>query len=1188
MQSLRRLLILCAGVVAGAALAQSPVPKAPPPAVADASKLPVRERERTIYVPYDQLEKVFQDGGKGVFLPYREFLDLWNELTLKRQDDQEKPPTDGVVSRAEYTGHVEGQTLVLDAKISVESFKKGWSTLVLSSSALGGIAEASTGKAVLRPNLGSCDVLLPDKGVYELTLKLMLPIEQTTGKFHTTLALPQAAVSRLVITVPGDGLEFEIKPSAAFTTRPLEGKTELSFFFGGSTAKPELSWGAPQGVTQMTPLLLAETKLESTLGAGSIATTANIDLRILRAPMAEFKLTIPSGQEVLGVSGDNVKAWNVAAAANGRQQLVVTPGKPVKDGYAFKLQLEGAIAALPAEVSVPDLQIEGASYARGNASIYSEPQFDVTPAALDAVVRASTPAEARGSLMAVGSFRVLKQPYKFSLHVEEAKPQVEVTSLTRLDIQREVTSLMAEFSYNVRRVGIFETRIGLPAGLNVSTVTGDQVSEWKVDSTGPAPVLLVKLPQQKTGAFTIKLEGRQLRAQATEDSVVPLFTPQDAARHEGKIGISVHSSLEASTKSPGDLQQEDVNSLPPQAGGRSTPAAEASLAFRYRDAAKPATLSFKSRDAQVSVEVLTLVEAKEQSTRHLWSLVFDVSYAAIDRVIIAVPKAVAGEVRLVDPAVKETHKDFKPEAAQSKFPEAANYAFWEVVLRNEKTGTFQLTLSHEKQGALEAGKTGKVELLQVHVPGAFQETGQVAVLKDNSLELRNAKPEGLEEIDARELRGPLQKPGVFQAYKYRALPVKLVVETAKNAYFAVPQAVITHADLTTAVATDRAQSTEVIYWVKNLDLQFLLIKLPEGAKLVSDVFVGRESQQPMKREGSADLMVRLPSHSAATSEAFPVRFVFATDGNAGGERLGMGGSLEVRPPNVADVKIFETRHRLFLPEAYHYTAFDGPLTQAMRERGWGRVQHTLRYVLPVFGTSLSEAVIASLSDAQVQHSGDDSWSNPPVVPNEIRSVYDFQVPQQGHAETLRRLGPPAVITAHFRSKGLTFALEALAFLLAIATGIVGMRWPLHRKVAFLVFAGVPGMLAVGVLSPANCLIAIAWIRGLCCVTALWAGMALLPILGIIAGWFKHRPKPPPPAVAPPPPPAPTGGGPTTPGAEPAPQPVPPVPGLAAALNRARAPGGTSTGDSASTTTVSSSPVEIIEFPEVSDDQEPNK
>ena len=57
-------------------------------------KVPVRERERRVYVPFDELEKVFKDGGKGVFLPYREFLDLWNELTLKRAEDDKPPPAE--------------------------------------------------------------------------------------------------------------------------------------------------------------------------------------------------------------------------------------------------------------------------------------------------------------------------------------------------------------------------------------------------------------------------------------------------------------------------------------------------------------------------------------------------------------------------------------------------------------------------------------------------------------------------------------------------------------------------------------------------------------------------------------------------------------------------------------------------------------------------------------------------------------------------------------------------------------------------------------------------------------------------------------------------------------------------------------------------------------------------------------
>ena len=34
--------------------------------------------ERTIYIPYDNLRTVFEQPGRGVFLDYDEFRELWN------------------------------------------------------------------------------------------------------------------------------------------------------------------------------------------------------------------------------------------------------------------------------------------------------------------------------------------------------------------------------------------------------------------------------------------------------------------------------------------------------------------------------------------------------------------------------------------------------------------------------------------------------------------------------------------------------------------------------------------------------------------------------------------------------------------------------------------------------------------------------------------------------------------------------------------------------------------------------------------------------------------------------------------------------------------------------------------------------------------------------------------------------
>ncbi len=72
----------------------------PPPSVAPTPAL----IERTVYTPYEQLEQVFEKEDRGVFLPYREFLDLWNKLNLPADLKKNQPPVDGVLASAHYTG----------------------------------------------------------------------------------------------------------------------------------------------------------------------------------------------------------------------------------------------------------------------------------------------------------------------------------------------------------------------------------------------------------------------------------------------------------------------------------------------------------------------------------------------------------------------------------------------------------------------------------------------------------------------------------------------------------------------------------------------------------------------------------------------------------------------------------------------------------------------------------------------------------------------------------------------------------------------------------------------------------------------------------------------------------------------------------------------------------------------------
>ncbi|MCX6854302.1 MAG: hypothetical protein NTV80_05290, partial [Verrucomicrobia bacterium] len=221
----------------------------------------------------------------------------------------------------------------------------------------------------------------------------------------------------------------------------------------------------------------------------------------------------------------------------------------------------------------------------------------------------------------------------------------------------------------------------------------------------------------------------------------------------------------------------------------------------------------------------------------------------------------------------------------------------------------------------------------------------------------------------------------------------------------------------------------------------------------------------------------------------PVRFVYEVPSPAPGEKLGWSGSLDVPPPTLADVGVLETRHRLYLPDQWHYTSFAGPLTRIASERGWGSVRRVIDPLLPAFGPNLS-ALERSV------------WRDPPSVPQDLRTLYGLQVPQQGHLETLRRLGAPADITLGFRGKKVSYFWNALAFLIALLVGLKLWKAPLQTKMLYLTLGGVGSLLLTGLLGPANIPVALSIMLGVGAIAGLWFSLGSLSVAKAI---FKRKP-----------------------------------------------------------------------------------
>jgi len=101
--------ILALMVVSLSSSGWAQVPEAPEEAaLAAGDTKPTPWREQTIYIPYKQLQKVFEEQGRGVFLPYEKFQELWKKAQASEpQPVDNRPPVGAIVTEIASEATVE-------------------------------------------------------------------------------------------------------------------------------------------------------------------------------------------------------------------------------------------------------------------------------------------------------------------------------------------------------------------------------------------------------------------------------------------------------------------------------------------------------------------------------------------------------------------------------------------------------------------------------------------------------------------------------------------------------------------------------------------------------------------------------------------------------------------------------------------------------------------------------------------------------------------------------------------------------------------------------------------------------------------------------------------------------------------------------------------------------------------------
>jgi hypothetical protein len=872
--------------------------------------------DQKVYVPFRNLKDVFEKEGQGVFVPFEEFLKLW-EADLDRRPVAAEPPMPFLITRAIYEGSVDGDVATVKAVVSFETFTPGWSAVPLGFSGIS-FAKATIGGEAATLEGGSdgywVHVLKP--GAYELSLEFVTPVVKAEDLRTVSFRMPPAPVSRLVFDVPEEGAKVTVEPNLATTrTEPGSGITRVMAYVGAAQAL-SISWKPrPAETVKGASLVFADSVLNVSVEETVVRVRADIALSIHRAPADTFRFVLEPAGSVLFVEGNDLRQWDFDEPT---RTITVTLLKPAETGCRLAVTLE---VPRPANgtVRVPAVKVDGASRDQGLVLLRAPDTVKVLPeTALPRVDFDSLPA---GTVLdqLLFAWRWPAHPFALTLAVTRVDPVIDVVVRTLVDLDERRLLVTDQVTFTVTRAGIFEARIGLPEGLTVTDVSRDVVDDWRVL---PDRTLVLDLKGRRLGpvAVTLVSTRESVVGDAPVNVDLPFLSFPGVRRIEGTIGVRREEGLKVET---GEMTVCE----PLDAAGFGD---GASIAFSFRAAGPRVALTVSRREPEVSAEVVTELRAEQNRIAVKAKIRYTVRYAGVDSFSFTLPADLKEKVRVTGNNIREQPKsDLDGGLFRQK-----------IVLQGKVLGDYLVEAEYDLpySSVLKTGDLVVTAIPTLAVENAVRDQGFYAVWRDPALEI-DAITDNVEPVDPRELPAGVEKADVFLAFKWLTRPHGLELSIVKHDVLPVLAAVIHHQHIVTVLNEEGTARTELVLALTNNGLQFLTLALPDGARpetlelWIPDGSGRYTSRKETPQAGAGGtILVRMPAGVGPESR-FYVKLTWARTGKVGGLLFH---SFRFEAPRVEDgkVPVLGTTWFVYPPPDVKVTAAGGTLAWLERETTW--------------------------------------------------------------------------------------------------------------------------------------------------------------------------------------------------------------------------------------------------------------
>ena len=949
---------------------------------------PVKVPEDAVILPYDPESETGIRDADQMLVPYAKYVELWNLAYPDRKIQVEEPPAAYGLAGASYTTRLEGdEYLLVEGRLEIDVYSDepitvplGLAGGVLARAELDGKparlsvpqvitphaqpqaqpaqqpaqqraaqqAREQVQQAANAPAQSESDPTRPfvvlhvsGKGRHPLELAVRLRLERRGGWRVAEGALPSPAASSLAITVPQPETDVRLGQVVDRRSYETEGADQTIETALGPDGAVGIQWRPKVAEGLVDRSLTARSTAVLDVQEDGLRLVWGLALEFRRSQREVFSVHVPNDYLVERVEGTNVRGWEVGQEA-GHQAIEVSLLKPARDSESFAIHLwrRGPVGRGElTEFNAPVVTVPDAALDNGRLTIRRSPLLDLRTTSKTGVTRADLSTDAHRAAPDPGSedidesplgirpheaYEFVATPFAVGLKAVPVEGRITAEVQTVLKIAEFERSLESQVSLDARDRPVHRVEMFLPEDLDLKEVSAPGRFQWALTRRADRPLLTVYLAGGQGGQVPLRIAGTLARQKATDPLPLPRLEVLGVDRQQGDVAVQVDPAFDVEAV---DLERcEKV--LRSEIYGWLNPAHRdvTPLAIRYLGGDYRGTLRLSLRRPAVTCETITNVRVTDRAIEETLLLDFTIREAGIRQLEFLMPRGMK-ESRIQVPMLRQ--KTIEPADAGDESPLRVR-----LELQDDVMGELRVLVENDRELTGEAQvapipvvRTGRT----VRQAVALQSAGRDEVVVDRS-QLVGLEPLGRRQSRWAELRDVLG--GLTEAYLVTAgaEAPRLVFQTKERKAVRTAGARIGLAETNLVFDPTGAYRAEQIYRLDNATEQFLVVELPEGARLWTATVAGAPAKPTEVPGAKNPRLVRIPLVKTA-----PGDLDYAVVLKYGGKMPPLGtldtAKTAVRFPLVqtVNVRVELSQVRLHLPETWRWFDFGGTMGLAGRE-----------------------------------------------------------------------------------------------------------------------------------------------------------------------------------------------------------------------------------------------------------------